>query len=39
MKAQTVPDTRDKRPRNLLQKSVKNDILVLHGVDPFFESR
>jgi hypothetical protein len=22
-------------PRNVLQKSMKNDILVLHGFDPF----
>ncbi len=25
----------DNAPRNLLQKRVKNDILVLHGFDPF----
>ena len=25
----------DDRPRNMLQKAMKNDILVLHGVDPF----
>jgi hypothetical protein len=24
------------RPRNLLQKAMKNDSLVRHGVDPFF---
>jgi len=23
------------RPRNMLQKSMKNDILMPHGVDPF----
>jgi hypothetical protein len=28
----------DPRPRNLLQKSMKNDILVLHGFDPFLVS-
>ena len=25
----------DDRPRNMLQNSMKNDILVLHGFDPF----
>jgi len=25
----------DERPRNMLQNSMKNDILVLHGLDPF----
>jgi hypothetical protein len=25
----------DDRPRNMLQNPMKNDILVLHGLDPF----